>query len=138
MLIGLSSDQPSTAFIPQALNEATVALDFATVAERLVPFSELPIRRLLIHRGADYVQSALPVWFTRLRDADAKTQGALVKTLRALADADINVQGAARQLGLHPNTVYGRLQRINDLTGLDGQRYHDLTHLLLAADCGRL
>ncbi len=138
VLIGLSSDQPSTAYIPQALHEATVALDFASVAERVVPFSELPIRRLLIHRGADYVQSALPVWFTRLRQGDAKTQGALVKTLRAMADANINVQAAARQLGLHPNTVYGRLQRIADLTGLDGQRYHDLTHLLLAVDCGRL
>ena len=138
VLIGLSSDQPSTAFIPRALHEATVALDFASVTDRVVPFSELPIRRLLIHHGADYVQSALPVWFTRLRDADAKAQGDLVKTLRALADANINMQGAARQLGLHPNTVYGRLQRIADMTGLDGQRFHDLSHLLLAADCGRI
>ncbi len=138
VLIGLSGDQPSTGRIPQALHEATVALDFAGPADRVMSFSELPIRRLLIHRGADYVQAALPVWFARLRDADAKSQGALVKTLRALADANINVQAAARQLGLHPNTVYGRLQRVADLTGLDGQQFHDLNHLLLAVDCGHL
>jgi len=137
VLIGLSGDQPSTSFIPRGLHEATVALDFANVNERVVPFSELPIRRLLIHRGADYVQSALPAWFAALRDADAKANGTLVKTLRSLADADMNVQRAARELQVHANTIYARLERINDLTGLDAQRYHDLTHLLLAADCGQ-
>lgn len=135
--IGISSDQPSTSFIPRGVHEATVALDFSSVTERVVQFSGLPIRRLLLHRGADYVQSALPVWFVRFKDADAKARGALVDTLRALADADMNVQLAARALALHPNTIYARLQRISDLTGLDGRRYHHLTELLLAADCGR-
>ncbi len=137
VLIGMSNDQPSTAFIPRGFHEAMVALDFATVTERVVQFSALPIRRLLIHRGADYVQSAMPVWFPCFREADEKSQGALVKTLRALADADMNIQGAARELHLHPNTLYARIQRIGDLTGLDAQRYHHLTDLLLAADCSR-
>jgi len=138
VLIGLSGDQPSTSLIPRGVHEATVALDFADVTERVVPFYALSIRRLLIHRGAEYVQSALPVWFGRLRDADAKSRGHLMKTLRALADADMNVQRAARGLRVHPNTIYARIQRINDVTGLDAHRYHDLTHLLLAVDCGRV
>jgi hypothetical protein len=137
VLIGLSADQPSTSFIPRGLHEATVALDFAHVSERVVPFSALPIRRLLIHRGADYVQAALPAWWAGLQEADAKSNGALIKTLRTLADADMNVQRAARELGLHANTIYARIERVNDLSGLNAQRYHDLTHLLLAADCAR-
>jgi DNA-binding PucR family transcriptional regulator len=137
VLIGLSTDQPSTSFIPRGLHEATVALDFANVAERVVPFSELPIRRLLIHRGAEYVRSALPPWFAALREADAKADGTLIRTLRGLADADMNVQRAARELRVHANTLYARIERIHDLTGLDAQRYHDLTHLLLAADCAQ-
>lgn len=135
VLVGLSTDQPSTSFIPRGLHEATVALDFANVAERVVPFAALPIRRLLIHRGAEVVQSALPAWWDALREADAKAAGTLVKTLRGLADADMNVQRAARELHVHANTLYARIERIRDLTGLDAQRYHDLTHLLLAADC---
>ena len=98
-------------------------------------FTALPIRRLLVHRGAGYVQSALPAWYAALRDADRKAGGSLVKTLRALADADMNVQRAAREIGVHANTLYARIVRIRDLTGLDAQRYHDLTQLLLAADC---
>ena len=50
----------------------------------------------------------------------------------------MNVQKAAREIGKHPNTVYARIERIKDLTGLDGQRHGDLTELLLAADCWRM
>lgn len=137
VLVGLSNDQPSTACIPKGLHEATVALDFATVSDRVMAFSQLTMRRLLVHRGDDAVQAALPGWFAAFRDADAKAAGALIRTLRALADADMNVQAAARAVGLHPNTLYARLTRIQDLTGLDARRYHDLTELLLAVDCTR-
>jgi len=135
VLVGISTDHPSTSFLPRALHEATIALDFASVANRVVLFSDLPIRGLLLHRGSDYVQSARPNWVAALSSADAKAGGSLIGTLRAVADADMNVQQAARILGKHPNTVYTRIERIKELTGLDGQRYHDLTELLLAADC---
>ena len=138
VLIGISADHPSTSFLPKALHEATIALDFASVSKGVVQFAELPIRGLLVHRGAGYVRSAPPAWAAKLADADAKAEGSLVQTLRAVAEADMNVQKAARLLGKHPNTVYTRIERIRDLTGLDGQRYHDLTELLLAADCWRV
>ncbi len=135
VLIGLSADHPSTSFLPKALQEATIALEFASVAARIISFAELPVRALLVHRGADYVQSASPDWIDDFMGADAKASGALLRTLGAIADTDMNVQKAARLLGIHPNTVYNRIERIRDLTGLDGQRYHDLTELLLVADC---
>ncbi len=138
VVVGISADQPSTSFLPKALHEATIALDFADVTNRVVQFSDLPLRGLLVHRGADHVRSAPPPWVQGLLDADAKSSGAIVQTLRAVAEADMNVQKAARLLGRHPNTVYTRMERIRELTGLDGQRYRDLTELLLAADCWRL
>ena len=135
VLVGVSADHPSTSFLPTALHEATIALDFASVENRVVQFSSLPIRGLLVHRGTEYIQSAPPNWVAALIASDAKAGGALVQTLRAIADADMNMQKAARILGKHPNTVYTRIERIRDLTGLDGQRYHDLTELLLGTDC---
>jgi sugar diacid utilization regulator len=137
VLVGVSTDHPSTSFLPKALHQATIALDFASVANRVVLFSDLPIRDLLVHHGTDYVQAAPPNWVAALVGADAKAEGTLIQTLRAVADADLNMQKAARILGRHPNTVYTRIERIRDLTGLDGQCYRDLTELLLAADCWR-
>jgi hypothetical protein len=137
VLVGVSTDHPSTSFLPRALHEATIALDLASVTKRVVKFSDLPIRDLLLHRGRDYVQSAPRSWIATFVNADVKAGGSLMQTLRAIADADMNVQKAARLLGKHPNTLYTRIERIKELTGLDGLRYHDLTELLLAADCGR-
>ncbi|MDP9137341.1 MAG: helix-turn-helix domain-containing protein [Pseudomonadota bacterium] len=137
VLVGVSTDHPSTSFLPKALHEATIALDFAGVANRVVLFADLSIRNLLVRHGAEDVQAAPPTWAAALMRADAKADGALLQTLRAVADADLNMQKAARRLGRHPNTVYTRIERIRDLTGLDGQRYRDLTELLLAADCWR-
>jgi sugar diacid utilization regulator len=136
VLVGVSNDQPSSAFIPRALHEASVALDFASVSERVLRYSELTVRRLLLHRAAGELKCALPPWIAQLAIADAKARGVLLQTLRAIADADLNVQQVARTLAVHPNTVYARMQRINELTGLDCHRYHDLSELLLAADCG--
>ena len=138
VLIGLSASHPSTAFVPRAFHEAKIALDVATVARRIVRFSDLPIRDLLVHRASDYVQSAPMPWVQSLMVANAEAKGSLVETLRAMADADMNVQQAGRRLHKHANTVYARLERIREITGLDGQRYRDLTELLLAADCWRI
>jgi hypothetical protein len=137
VLVGISTDHPSTSYLPKALHQATIALDFANVANRVVQFSSLPIRDLLVHYGADYMQAAPPQWVAALVSADDKAEGTLIQTLRGVADADLNVQKAARNLRKHPNTIYARLERIKNLTGLDGQNYRDLTELLLAADCWR-
>lgn len=138
VVVGVSSDHPSTSFIPRALAEARTALDFAGPAHRVVAFGDLPVRSLLVHRGASQVQATPPVWSAEFHDADAKLDGALVKTLQALGDADMNIQKAAKLLGKHPNTVYARIERIRELTGLDVRRYHDLTELLLSTDCWRV
>ena len=138
VLVGVSGDHPSTSFLPKALHEANIALDFASVTRRVVQFSELPIRALLVQRGADQVRSAPPNWVAAFVSENARGAGTLVQTLRAVADADMNVQKAGRNLGKHPNTIYARLERIKDATGLDGQHYRDLTELLLAADCWRI
>ena len=138
VLVGISADHPSTAFLPRALNEATIAFDFASVTERVVAFSGLPVRGLLVLRGADEARATPPSWVQPLIAANADSGGSLIATLRAFADADMNMQKAARLLARHPNTLYARLIRIKDITGLDGQRYRDLTELLLAADCWRV
>jgi len=134
-LIGVSNDVPSTSHVPRAAAEAQVALDFASYAERVKPYASVSLRQLLVSHGRVGIQSALPAWSDAFITADEKSRGRLTETLRAYADADMNVQRAAKQLGCHPNTIYSRAQRIQDLTGKNLLAYHDLTELLLAIDC---
>jgi sugar diacid utilization regulator len=136
VLIGIGSDQPSTAHIPKGNKEAQIALEFSSVANRVVQFAKLPIRRLLIHMGGEQVQPALPAWTAGFLDMNDRSKGKLLATLRAYAEADMNVLKAARLLDVHPNTIYARMTRIEEVTGLDGQRFEALNELLLAAELG--
>jgi sugar diacid utilization regulator len=134
-LIGLGSDVPSTSHIPRAAREAHLALDFATVANRVMRYTEIPFRQMLVTQARDAVQSALPAWLGAFLEANGKSKGALAATLRAYADADMNALRAAQRLSIHPNTLYARMQRIRDLAGLDPLSYHALTEMLLSIDC---
>ncbi len=134
-LIGVSNDVPSTSHIPSAFNEAAIALELADVTERVLLLSKVPARRLLLHFAGDEIRRALPPWAGALFEADDRARGKLVETLRAYANADMNVLQAAQLIGVHANTVYLRLQRVRDATGLDAQSFANLTELLIVADC---
>ena len=54
--------------------------------------------------------------------------------MRGYADCNMNAQKTAVLLGIHPNTVYSRMQKIERLTGLNALRFHALSELLLALD----
>ena len=135
VIVGLSADHPSTAFIPKALQEATMALEFASVTHRVAAFGEIPVRDLLVRHGMEMVRATPPAWLQPLLEADHQSDGILLETLKAIAGSDMNIQSAARALGKHPNTLYARLERIHAACGRDGLRFHDLSEMLLAADC---
>jgi len=136
-LIGVSNDVPSTSHIPTAYREATAALDLASVTQRVVQYSEIPLQRLLLYFAGDDFQRVLPDWADRFYAADRDAHGALSATLRAYASTDMNVLRAAKALGVHPNTIYARFQRIFDISGLQARGFNDLTALLIVSDCNR-
>jgi hypothetical protein len=137
-VIGLSNDVPSTSHIPRAASEARLAIEFANVADRVMPYASIPFRQMLITQARGAVQSALPTWLDAFSAANRKSRGSLLATLRAYADADMNALRAAESLGIHPNTLYARMRRIRDLTALDPLRYHTLTEMLLACECAAI
>jgi len=60
ILIGLSNDAPSTSHIPRALNESRLALDFASVSKRVMPYSQIPFRQMIVRLARDNIHSVLP------------------------------------------------------------------------------
>jgi sugar diacid utilization regulator len=102
-----------------------------------MPYSLISLRQLLVAHAKNSMQATLPGWLDDFCAADQKLRGRLGGTLRAYAEADMNVLRAAKALNVHPNTIYSRVQRIDDMTGLNALTYHGLTQLLLAVDCQR-
>lgn len=134
VLIGVSGDVGSTSRIPAAHRQALLAMRMASLEQRVMQFAATPLRQLMIHLAGDELQASLPAWAGDFHRADDKLGGALTATLRAYADADMNLLKAAARLGVHANTVYARLNRIHDITGLNARGYHALTDLLTVAD----
>jgi DNA-binding PucR family transcriptional regulator len=66
-------------------------------------------------------------------DRADRRNGALLETLRAYLDSDLDVGRTAEALWVHPNTVRYRLRRISDLTGLDTQSFSGMVELLTIA-----
>ena len=126
---------PSTSQIPTAHREALLALELANVTHRVVQFSEIPARRLMLHLVGEDFQRVLPAWTSEFFLADDKAGGALIATLHAYANVNMNVLKAAERLSVHANTIYSRIQKIVDITGLDARSYHALTELLIVTDC---
>ena len=136
-LIGVSNDVPSTSHIPTAYREASAALDLTSVSQRVVQFSEIPVQRLLLHFAGEDFRRVLPDWANKFYVADHDAHGALSATVRAYANADMNVLKAAQTLGVHPNTIYARFQRTFDISGLQARCFNTLTELLIVSDCNR-
>ena len=134
VLIGISADVQATARIPNARRQATLALQLAGPDKRVVSFSHLPMRRWMVHLLADDMQPLFPVWAEAFWQLDERQKGALSVTLRAYADADMNVLKAASSLAVHPNTLYSRFQKIQDVTGVNPRRFHGLSDLLMLID----
>jgi sugar diacid utilization regulator len=100
----------------------------------VVRLFDVNLRRLLLHFAADDFRRVLPAWVKDFLAADDHARGALIATLRAYADVDMNVLKAAEVLGVHANTVYARMQRVHDLTGLEPRSFNALNDLLIVCD----
>jgi hypothetical protein len=136
-LVGVSNDVPSTAHLVTAHREASAALELADVRQRVLQFAHIPLPRLVLHFAEEDFRRLRPAWANEFYAADAQAQGALGATLRAYAAADMNLLRAAHTLGLHPNTIYARFQRIYAISGLQARSFSDLSALLIIADCKR-
>lgn len=134
VLVGVSGDVFSTSRVPSAHRQALLALRMASLTTRVVAFAATPLRHLMIHLAGDDLQRLLPTWAADFYAADDKLGGSLQATLRAYAGADMNLLKAAAQLGVHPNTLYARMNRISEVTGLNARGYAALTDLLTVLD----
>lgn len=134
-LIGVSNDAPSTSHVRRAHREAQIALNFASVSARVMRYSNIPFRQMLIRQACEQQAPALPEWLVHFAKANQKSRGALLDTLNAYADTNMNALQTAKRLSVHANTVYARMQRIAEITGKNALGYHELTELLLVIDC---
>jgi DNA-binding PucR family transcriptional regulator len=95
---------------------------------RLSPFDYLALR------ADDTARWLVDARLRTFLDEDRARGGVLTATVRAFADANLNLRLAAGRLQVHPNTAQYRLRRIEERTGRNPRRIADLLDLLVAIE----
>lgn len=130
--VGVSADVAEIARLPDALVEATIAIDFASARQPLVGFADIHLPDLLVRRADQVAVRLVPPWARRLYSAQDPQSVELVRTIRVFADCSFNVKSTARALGVHTNTVYFRLNRLKRLSDLDPRTFAGASTILTA------
>jgi hypothetical protein len=132
LAMGISTVAGEVADLPRAYQEARSALELLTdeggvaALPKMAPFDYLALR-------ADDTAARLvdPV-IRRFLDEDRERGGVLIATIRALAEANLNMRVASERLFVHTNTAHYRLNRVEQRTGRNPRRIADLLELLVA------
>ncbi|HUH83402.1 MAG TPA: helix-turn-helix domain-containing protein [Stellaceae bacterium] len=127
---GVSLDVHDIAELPQAYLDAQHACEFAGPGRSVVHFADIDLVEFLPRRPDAAAFRLLAAWAEELQAADRKKAGKLARTIRTFTDCSLNVKVTARRLRLHTNTLYFRLNRIKQLTGVDPRNFAGATLLL--------
>jgi hypothetical protein len=128
--VGVSLDTTEVAHLPESLEEARLALEFARETQPCMRFADIDLPEFLIRRADKTALRLIPQWTHHLTPAGNGQSRELSRTIRAFAECNLNVKQTASRLGVHTNTVYFRLNRIRKLTGVDPRTFSGASLLL--------
>lgn len=121
---------------PRSAAAALAGLEAAAAwpgAPRPVTADELLPERMLV--GDPLARTSL---ITQAYEPLSQAGGALLETLSAYLSTGRSLEGAARELYVHPNTVRYRLRKVSELTGWDPLDARESFVLQVALAAGRL
>jgi PucR C-terminal helix-turn-helix domain/GGDEF-like domain len=130
--VGISADAAQFSRLPLAVEEARLAIEFTSASQPHLHFADIDLREFLLRRADRAAVRLVPEWARKFGLTEDEQLRELRRTIRVFADCNFNVKQTARRLSVHTNTVYFRLNRINNLTGLNPRTYSGTSDLLTA------
>lgn len=122
--------------VRSSFNEATRALEMAALLRKrgsVISFSDLGIFSVLLRQGKpDELREFADRYVAPLALYDQRHGGGLLRTLETYLHRNYSLTDTAQELFLHPNTVKYRLQKIEDICGVDLRSSEDLMNLQVA------
>ena len=130
VVIGVSQSYLRSRSLADCLDEAMMSLNFSSRRRPIVFFDELSPLELIAHNSTVSF-SRLPAWLTIFREGDAKHAYSWSATVDALIKCGGSVTDAAKELFVHPNTVYYRMNSISRACAVDIAKPEHLTSAYL-------
>ncbi|GAA4210848.1 hypothetical protein GCM10022252_79210 [Streptosporangium oxazolinicum] len=134
LAVGVSTIATDFGEIPRAYQEARAALDLVPGDGGVAALPLLSPFRYMALRADDVTRRLVDPRVEALLAEDRIRGGVLTETIQAFAEADLNSRAAAKALQIHHKTAQYRLRRVEELTGLNPRRIHNLIDLLIAIE----
>ncbi|HLG98651.1 MAG TPA: helix-turn-helix domain-containing protein [Bryobacteraceae bacterium] len=128
--VGAGLDKAEIERLPEALNEARIALDITGPGRAMVRFADIDLPDALAHHADRALLRLIPAWVRATHASGSERD--LIDTIRAFAECSLNVKETAGRLRVHTNTIYFRLNQIKKRTGVDPRTFAG-TSLLITA-----
>ncbi|MBN8870175.1 MAG: helix-turn-helix domain-containing protein [Solirubrobacterales bacterium] len=130
--VGISLAFRGIAEMAIAEQQARSAHALADPARPVLYLGQMSVLDYLLAREDRVASSLIPDAVRDLATSGSAMDRALVETLVAYVDSDMNVQRTAAALPAHPNTVHYRLNRLEEKTGHSHRDVRQVTELAMA------
>lgn len=127
---GIGVPAQGFAGVPQAYREAALSLSYTSPSRPILSLHDLSSLECALIGASATTKAIIASKGNGLRALADDELAVTVETLRAFADADLNVSAAAQRTHVHPNTIRYRLQQIATKTGHDPRTFSGLVELL--------
>jgi hypothetical protein len=131
---GVSIPMTGFASVQRAYQDAALSLSYSSAARPIVSLADLSALECALLGADAATREVIGSKGNALHALPDSDRAAAIELVRAFSDADLNVSRAARALGVHPNTVRYRLDRVAATTGHDPRTFAGLVELLCVAE----
>src|SRR5699024_717104 len=133
MAIATSTVHNTLRSVPAAYGEACLALETLRGSPGYLSLAAVSaIDYMFLRAGRATAWRLVPARIREFASAELTGDHALIDTLRAYIESNMNVKRAAEMLFVHTNTAHYRLDRIAERTGCDVRHFEDVEQLALA------
>ncbi len=133
--LGIGKIYPSLKDIAYSFREASKTIDLGVhlYSKPILHFDDLGIFKIFIHvTDVDELEDFYRLTLTPLLDYDRRKQTQLLSTLVSYFNNNCNVRKTSEDLFTHYNTVLYRLDRIQEITGMNLDNSNDRLNLEMA------
>jgi hypothetical protein len=127
---GVSAPSQGFASAQQAYREAALSLSYTSPSRPIVSLGDLSSLECALIGATATTKAIIASKGNSLRSLPDEDLAVAVNTIRAFANADLNVTKTAEQMHVHPNTVRYRLQQIATKSGHDPRTFTGLVDLV--------
>jgi hypothetical protein len=127
---GVSAPSQGFASVQQAYREAALSLSYSSPGRPIVSLDDLSSLECALIGATAATKATIASKGNKLLALRGEDLAVAAATIRAFADADLNIARAAQRMHVHPNTVRYRLQQIATRTGHDPRTFRGLLDLL--------